>query len=129
MKDEKLRQKVLKQIYELAFGDSNDAARLLFMAGEDSLCLDELDLRQVVSLHRAANGSVEVKFADRAELIELLLEATEEQVGEKPKDGGLLEAINRAAEKLHGGGDEAAEGKPTSPQSDSLTDPLTQGSL
>lgn len=110
LKEEKLRQKVLRQIYDLAFGENNDAARLIFMDEEEArFCMAHMDLRRVVSMHRAANGGVEVKFADRAELIELLLEATEEKAAAADSGGaGLLEAINRAAERM-GGRDEDEE--------------------
>lgn len=101
MRDAKLRQKILRQLYDLAFGESNDPARLLFMSGEDALCLDDLDLRRVVSLHKAANGGVEVKMLDRGELIELLLEATEEKPEAEGKGGGeLIAAIDRAAARF-----------------------------
>lgn len=101
MKDAKLRQKILRQLYDLAFGECNDPARLLFMSGQDALCLDELDLRRVVSLHKAANGGVEVKMLDRSELIELLLEATEEKPGAEGSGGGeLIAAIDRAAARF-----------------------------
>ena len=101
MKEDKMRQKVLRQIYDLAFGENNDAARLVFMDEEEAkFCLGHMDLRRVVSMHRAANGGVEVKFADRAELIELLLQATEEKASAGNGGSGLLEAINRAAQRM-----------------------------
>ena len=102
LKEDKMRQKVLRQIYDLAFGENNDAARLVFMDEEEAkFCLGHMDLRRVVSMHRAANGGVEVKFADRAELIELLLQATEEKAEAAGNGGsGLLEAINRAAQRM-----------------------------
>lgn len=111
MKEEKLRQRVLRQIYDLAFGENNDAARLVFMDEEEAkFCMAHMDLRRVVSMHRAANGGVEVKFADRAELIELLLQATEEKAAVSGNGGsGLLEAINRAAARLGGDGGETGQ--------------------
>lgn len=104
LKEEKLRQRIIKQVYELAFGTNNDAARLVFMDEEEArLCLDCMDLRGVTSVHRAANGGVEVKFADRAGLIELLLEATQESAETGGNGSGLLEAINRAAARMSSG--------------------------
>lgn len=104
MKEDKLRQKVIRQIYDLAFGTDSEAARLVFMDEEEAKdCLEHMDLRRVLSVRRAAGGGVEVKFADRAELIELLLQATEEQAGAREQAGsGLLEAISRAAGRMGG---------------------------
>lgn len=104
LKEEKLRQRIIRQVYDLAFGTNNDAARLVFMDEEEArLCLDCMDLRGVTSVHRAANGGVKVKFADRAELIELLLKATQECAENAGNGSGLLEAINRAAARMSTG--------------------------
>ena len=105
LNDKKLRQLALKKIYELAFGQSRDAIKLLYLSDEDIEALEGLDLRQVASMHRAANGGIEVKLVDKPRLIQMLLEATAGEQGGKNAgegDGGrsFIEALNRAAESL-----------------------------
>jgi len=106
LNDKKLRQKALKKLYEMAFGPSRDASRLLYLSEEDMSALEGLDLRQVVSLHRGANGGVEIKLVDKAKLIAMLLEATAEdecaeKCAEEDDEGqGFIEALNRAAATL-----------------------------
>lgn len=106
MNDKKLRQKALKKIYEMAFSQSRDAFKLLYLSEEDMSALEGLDLRQVVSLHKAANGGVEIKLVDKAKLIQLLLEATgEDEAGEREAESedagaGFIEALNNAAQSL-----------------------------
>lgn len=107
MNDKKLRQKALKKLYEMAFGQSRDAFRLMYLSEEDFSALEGLDLRQVASLHRAANGGVEIKLVDKARLIAMLLDATAEDgagEGEGSRDEGrsFVEALNRAAERICG---------------------------
>ena len=114
MKDIRLRQKALKKLYEMAFGPSRDAFRLLYLSEEDVSALEGLDLRQVASLHRAANGGVEIKLVDKARLIAMLLEAT---AGDEPESTGevrdgresFVEALDRAARRISGSGDEDGE--------------------
>lgn len=114
MNDKKLRQKALKKIYEMAFSQSRDAFKLLYLSEEDMSALEGLDLRQVVSLHKAANGGVEIKLVDKAKLIQMLLEATGEDESEARSESGegsgFIEALNNAAAKFyaedHGKADE-----------------------
>lgn len=104
MNDKKLREKALKKLYEMAFGQSRDAFKLLYLSEEDVCALEGLDLRQVASLHKAANGGVEIKLVDKAKLIAMLLEATAEEgiaakeSGEEDEGRSFIEALNRAAE-------------------------------
>ena len=114
MKDKKLRQKALKKLYEMAFGPSRDAFRLLYLSEEDVSALEGLDLRQVASLHKAANGGVEIKLVDKARLIAMLLEATAEEEldgsADAPHEGGsFVDALNRAVERIYG--EDAGDGE------------------
>lgn len=70
-----LRQLVLAGLTRLAFGQANDAVRLVF-AGElpDAGTLAQLDLFQVSELRRDKNGGVEVRLFDRQRALEKLLE-------------------------------------------------------
>lgn len=106
MRDDRLRQKVLKQLYDMAFSGNNDAAKLLFMDEEEArLCIGRMDLRRVMSLHKAANGGIELKFCNLTELAQLLLQATEEKQDKRGGGTELLDAIDRAAGRLAGGCD------------------------
>ena len=110
MNDKKLRQKALKKLYELAFCQSRDPFKLLYLSEEDLSALEDLDLRQLAGLHKAANGGVEIKLVDKAKLIAMLLEATAEENGEKEEsdDSGsdFSQALARAAERFYGEGRE-----------------------
>lgn len=108
MNEEKLRQEVLRQLYELAFGRSNDPVKLAFLAEDEAYVVDGLDLRQLAGVHRLSNGSVEIKLADRAKLVELLLKATEAGAEEAPGEG-FVAALSRTAERLGAAG-EAGDG-------------------
>ena len=95
------REKLLKEIWRLAFGKTNDAARLAFLGG-DTEDIAKLDLSALSGIHRMANGAVEVKMIDRVKLIELLL-AAEEQSGESDTLG-FIRALDAAADRLDGAG-------------------------
>ena len=103
MNEEKLRQEVLRQLYELAFGRSNDSVKLAFLTEDENYMVDNLDLRQLAGIHRLSNGSVELRLADRTKLVELLLKATE-TAGDSGGEG-FIAALSRAAEKLGGDGE------------------------
>jgi len=105
MNEEKLRQEVLRQLYEMAFGRSNDPVKLAFLAEEENYVVDGLDLRQLAGIHRLSNGSVEIRLADRTKLVELLLKATDS--GGTGAEESFISALSRAAEKLRGGEDTA----------------------
>lgn len=66
------RDEILDALKRVALSKPNDAAALALAPGET--CLKDLDLWGVSELKVAANGAVEVKFADRVKAIGLLLE-------------------------------------------------------
>lgn len=111
MNKDNFRQEVLEQARQLMFNSSSDAVALAFGSGEslpEAEELQGLDLTALASIHRAANGAVEIKFIDRIKLLELLLAAGEE----KPESSsdGFMQALDRAAQRL-GGGENTAGGK------------------
>ncbi|MCC8156554.1 MAG: hypothetical protein LIO54_04690 [Oscillospiraceae bacterium] len=97
------REKVLEELQKLAFGNCGDVVKLAFWKDADVSRLGKLDLRALAGLHSAANGGVELRLIDRARLIELLLEATAEQAGAGDAVGGLISAMNGAANRLSAG--------------------------
>ena len=105
------RERILKELYALAFAKCNDAVKLAFpdKGGLSEERIAKLDLRCLAGVH-TTSGGIELKLADRTKLIELLLAATEEQPDPGAAAGGLIAAINGAADRLgelrdDGGGD------------------------
>ena len=112
MSENNFRQELLEQARQLVFNKGGDAAALAFFdaASEaDTAEVRGMDLAALSSIHRMANGSVELKFIDRIKLIELLLSA-----GNEPKraaSDGFIEALDRAAQRLVGDGAAATDGR------------------
>lgn len=82
MSDNGAYEQLLSRMMELAFGRSNDVARLVLAAETmEPRELRRLELGQVAELKRMANGAVEVRLVDKLKLMELLAELL------KPGDG------------------------------------------
>ena len=64
------RETVLQQMMELAAGAANDAVKLAYLTGEDREQISELDLGALTEFKRSSNGTVEVKLADRAAVLD-----------------------------------------------------------
>lgn len=104
------REQILKELHALAFAKCNDAVKLAFLEKGDLTRVAKLDLRCLAGVH-TTSGGIELKLADRSKLIELLLAATEERPDPGAAAGGLIAAINGAADRLNdlrdrGGGGE-----------------------
>ncbi|MCM1150091.1 MAG: hypothetical protein NC319_08445 [Butyricicoccus sp.] len=115
MRENGFRQELLRQARELVFNKGSDAALLAFRGDVGQAGLEGLDLSAVSSIHRMANGSVEMKFIDRIKLIELLLDAGDDRRRAEGGDG-FIQALDRAAMRLGGetrqrGADEYAAGE------------------
>ncbi|MCI8421928.1 MAG: XRE family transcriptional regulator [Lawsonibacter sp.] len=78
------REQILKRMWRLANAKAEDAVRLACYPEEERERLDKLDLDALTEFKRGSNGVIELKFADRARLLERLLDAAdhsgEEQV-------------------------------------------------
>ncbi len=78
------REEILKRMWRLANAGAGDAVKLACFPQEEWSGLDKLDLDGLTEFKRGSNGVIELKFADRAKLLERLLDATdhsgEEQV-------------------------------------------------
>lgn len=107
MSDGNFRRELLEQARELVFNKGADAAALAFRGdgGREAAAaeLSEMDLSALSSIHRVANGSVELKFIDRIKLIELLLAACDDRRADGSGDG-FIQALDRAAQRLGGAG-------------------------
>lgn len=75
------REEILRRMYRLATGRANDAVKLAFLAQEDLGKIGRLDLDVLQEFKRGANGAVEVHLADRAGILEKLLQAAGSQEG------------------------------------------------
>lgn len=78
------REQILKRMWKLANAGAGDAVRLACFPETEWGELGKLDLDALTEFKRGANGVIELKFADRARLLERLLDAAdhsgEEQV-------------------------------------------------
>ena len=99
MSEEISREAILRELMKLAFGKCNDAAKLAFLQKEDMARITKMDLGLLDGIH-TTSGGVDVKLLDRAKLIELLLAATEGDGSADVTAGGLIAALNGAAERL-----------------------------
>ena len=78
------REQIVNQMWRLANAGVKDDIRLACVPAEEWGDLEHYDLEALTEFKRGANGVVELKFADRAKLLERLLDASdhsgEEQV-------------------------------------------------
>ncbi len=68
------RQAVLRQMLELAAGPANDAVKLAYLTEAERDVIDGLALGCLTEFKRSGSGTVEIKLADRAAVLEKLLE-------------------------------------------------------
>ena len=73
------RQEVLRRMLALATGGANDPVKLAYLAEEDREEIAKLDLGCLAEFKRHANGAVEVKLTDRAEIFQQILDQLEEE--------------------------------------------------
>ncbi len=79
------RDEILKRMWKLANTGVGDAVRLACFPEEQWEQLGKLNLDALTEFKRGANGVIELKFADRARLLELLLDAADHS-GEEQGD-------------------------------------------
>lgn len=102
------REEILSELAKLAFFRANDAVKLAFLQDAGPAAIARLDLRGVESIKTGEKG-VEIKLVDREKLIGLLLAATEERPDPAAAAGGLISAIDGAAEKIGTAAAQAAD--------------------
>ena len=74
------REQILKRMWQLANAGAGDAVRLACFPQEEWSGLDGLDLDALTEFKRGSNGVIELKFADRARLLDAADHSGEEQV-------------------------------------------------
>ena len=90
------REQILKRMWQLANAGAGDAVRLACFPQEEWGVLDGLDLDALTEFKRGSNGVIELKFTDRARLLERLLDATDHS-GEEQVDR-FLQAMEMQGE-------------------------------
>ena len=90
------REQILKRMWQLANAGAGDAVRLACFPQEEWSGLDGLDLDALTEFNRVSNGVIELKFADRARLLERLLDAADHS-GEEQVDR-FLQAMEERGE-------------------------------
>jgi hypothetical protein len=87
------RRALLSELRRLAKWRNNDVVKLLFLEREDLDLVDGLDLTGLTELRRGTNGSFEVKFVDRLQVLELMRELMEKEEGKVLE--GLLDELRQ----------------------------------
>ncbi len=100
MKNEIGGSDVVRLIGELAFGNANDAVRLIFLDPDNQELIDGLDLRMVSEVKRGSNGAVEVKLLNRIALLELLAGLLETTENSGNQAASFFSAMDKAAGRL-----------------------------
>ena len=90
------REQILKRMWKLANAGVGDAVKLACFPEEQWGTLGELDLDGLTEFKRGSNGVIELKFADRAKLLERLLDAADHS-GEEQVDR-FLKAMEEKGE-------------------------------
>ena len=90
------REELLRRMWSLASARANDAVKLAFLPEEQMGAIGKLDLAALTELKRVSSGTVELKFTDRARLLERLLDAADHS-GEDQVDR-FLSAMERQEE-------------------------------
>ena len=85
----------------LAFGEIDDALRLLFTEKPTPESLSGMDLFMISEIKQNRDGMLEIKFFDRLKALEKLAVKSDDVVGV----AGLFDAIGRQAESGSDGGD------------------------
>lgn len=78
-----IQDKLERQMYQLAQARVNDAVKLAYLKDEDRDLIDSMDLTALTEFKRAGNGAVEVKFIDRMETIQRLMDLYREDPAQK----------------------------------------------
>lgn len=71
------REEILSRMWALANADAADAVRLACFPAEEWGDVGGMNLDAVTEFKRGSNGVVELKFVDRAKLLERILDATD----------------------------------------------------
>ena len=85
------REKILQQMCDIARVRFNDVVRLAYLTEEQADQIDGLDLTALREFKRSPSGTVEIKLADRVEVLEKVMQLMSE--GELPRGEQFLQAF------------------------------------
>ena len=90
------REQIIKRMWQLANVGVGDAVRLACFPPEEWCGLDKLELDALTEFKRGSSGVVELKFVDKARLLERLMDAVDHS-GEEQVDR-FLQAMEEQGE-------------------------------
>ena len=91
------KEKILQQMCDIAQVRFNDVVRLAYLTEEQADRIDELDLTALREFKRSASGAVEIKLADRVEVLEKVMQLM--GAGELPQGEQFLQAFVEQGQK------------------------------
>ena len=94
------RNDIIQKLSEIAFSQSNDAVKLVFLDETDPDALAGLDLRLLTGVKRSAGGAIEIQLADRLEAVELLAKLVEPEAEKTQSAGAFFRALEETARLL-----------------------------
>ena len=95
---ERERKKLLKRLERMAFDGPNDAVKLVFSAGgEAGETIDDLDLTMLSEVKHGQNGTTEMKFVNRLDVIRLLLDELRPDGADENANADFFNALSKAA--------------------------------
>ena len=96
------REQILQQMCDIARVRVNDVVRLAYLTEEQADQIDGLDLTALREFKRSPSGTVEIKLADRVEVLEKVMELMSE--GELSRGEQFLQAFVEQGRKDGGDG-------------------------
>ena len=94
------REQILQQMCDIARVPFNDVVRLAYLSEEEADRIDSLDLTALREFKRNASGAVEIKLADRVEVLEKVMQLMKHD--EMPKGEQFLQAFVEQGQKGEG---------------------------
>ena len=85
------KDKILQQMCDIARVPFNDVVRLAYLTEEEADRIDSLDLTALREFKRSSSGAVEIKLADRVEVLEKVMQLM--KTDEVPRGEQFLQAF------------------------------------
>lgn len=78
------KNQMIRQLEEMVSARVNDAVKLAYLSQEEMEMIDTLDLTALREFKRSSSGVVEMKFCDRMQALEQLIQLTQ---GDRQEEG------------------------------------------
>ena len=95
MKQERLENKIITGLSEIAFGKISDPIRLMFTDNPDEKKLSRMKLNNIAEVKKPKGGGMEIKFYDRIKAMQCLFE----YMSQSNSDTSIFEALEKSAEQ------------------------------